>query len=412
MLGSDTQIGEFSFPTQCMPTRILVLNAGSSSLKFAVYNCEEELAAECEGNVQGVGGQSRARLVDRGRGQEVQYDLDTLDYEHALLWVLDWYEREFAGEPPAAVGHRIVHGGSRFSGPVVITAEVRRALGELSCWAPLHQPRCLEGVDLAARAWPHTLQVGSFDTAFHANQPRVARLFALPRAWVEAGVLRYGFHGLSFASVVRQLTALAPEQATGKCIVAHLGSGASLCAIAGGSSVATTMGLTPLDGVPMGSRPGSVDPGALLYLLRHGGMDLDELEHTLYHESGMKGLSGLTSDFRLLEASSLPAAREALELFVYRVQREVASLAGALRGLDVLVFTGGVGEHSATMRERICRGLEWLGVELDPEANRAGSGRISHARSSVATWVIPSDENGQIAREVYDQLCFRRRNQY
>ncbi|GIW56898.1 MAG: acetate kinase [Nitrospiraceae bacterium] len=394
-----------------MPTRILVLNAGSSSLKFAVYNCEEELAAEWEGNVQGVGGQSRAQLVDRRRGEEVRYDLATLDHEQAVLWVLGWYEKEFAGEPPAAVGHRIVHGGSRFPGPVVITAEVRRALGELSCWAPLHQPRCLEGVDLAARAWPHALQVGSFDTAFHAHQPRVARLFAVPRAWVEAGVLRYGFHGLSFASVVRQFTALAPEQAAGKCIVAHLGSGSSLCAIAGGRSVATTMGLTPLDGVPMGSRPGSVDPGVLLYLLRHGGMDLDRLEHTLYHESGMKGLSGLSSDFRVLEASSLPAAREALEVFVYRVQREVASLAGALQGIDVLVFTGGVGEHSATMRERICRGLEWLGIELDPEANRAGAGRISHARSRIATWVIPSDENGQIAREVYDQLCFRRRNQ-
>lgn len=380
---------------------MLVLNVGSSSLKFGVYRCELPLSVESQGSVVGIGTDARAEVEDASPGERQLFSLGAVASREAVEWVLTWYRERYPGRAPAAIGHRVVHGGNRFTGPTVVTSAVREAMMELSSWAPLHQPRCIEAMDLARQAWPQALQVASFDTAFHATQPRVARLFALPRKWVEQGLMRYGFHGLSFASVVRQLSHLAPELLERKWVVAHLGSGSSLCAIEGGRSVATSMGLTPLDGVPMTSRSGAVDPGVLLYLLRHGGLEVSQLERLLYAESGMKGLSQLTADFRVLEASSSEQAREAVAVFVYRVQREVASLVGALQGLDVLVFTGGIGEHSALVREQICQGLGWLGVQLDRESNRVGRGKISRADSRVATWVVASDENGEIAREVY-----------
>ncbi|MCX8071795.1 MAG: acetate/propionate family kinase [Candidatus Binatia bacterium] len=387
-----------------MSWRVLVFNTGSSSVKFGVYRCNDEVALEYTGAVSGLDGQTEVEIYAAAARSRHTVALGCLGSEAAIRWVANWYAEQYAGVAPVAVGHRVVHGGHRFFAAAVVTPAVRDVIAEFSCFAPLHQPRCVEALDLARELWPQAIQVACFDTAFHAAQPRVARLFALPRRWAEAGLIRYGFHGLSFASIVRQLAERQPELRERKWVVAHLGSGVSLCAIADGRSVATTMGLTPLDGVPMSTRCGSIDPGVLVYLLRHAELDLDEVEHMLYYESGLKGLSMLSGDMRELLASDAREAQEAVELFAYRVQREVASLAGALQGLDVLVFTGGIGEHSPVIRERIASGLEWLGVRLDAAANRTGKALISRADSGVAVWVIPSDENGEIARETYAQL--------
>lgn len=387
-----------------MPPQVFVLNVGSSSLKFSVYQCTEQLSLEYAGTMAGIGAEVRAEIRRATSAEREVYELGRVDSRAAIEWALAWYDARYGSRAPAVVGHRIVHGGNVFHGPTVLTPSVCATLPELGCWAPLHQPRCLEGVELARQAWPSAMHVASFDTAFHATQPQVARLFALPRYLAEEGIVRYGFHGLSFQSVVRQLRAIAPELSERKWVIAHLGSGASLCAVAHGRSIATTMGLTPLDGVPMASRCGAVDPGVLIYLLKQRAFDVEQLEDALYNRSGLKGLSQLSGDVRLLERSSEPQAHEALEVFVYRVQREVASLAGALQGLDVLVFTGGIGEHSATLRSKICAGLEWLGVKLDAEKNQVTPGKISRSDSDVATWVIASDENGEIAREAYGQM--------
>lgn len=384
-----------------MPTLLLVLNAGSSSLKFAVYRFEREPVLECRGVLAGIGGEVEASTENFARGQAKRVLLGPLTLNAAVHWVSDWYRHCYGNESPTFVVHRVVHGGAHFQEATFVTPEVRQALEALIVWAPLHQPLCLAVMDAAAELWPKAKAVACFDTAFHSVQPRRARLYALPRRWVEAGVMRYGFHGLSFASVFRQLCATAPELAHRKWVVAHLGSGSSLCAIEGGLSVATTMGLSPLEGVPMTTRCGSVDPGVLLYLLRQPGIDVESLEHLLYRESGLFGLSGISGDFRALASSELPEAREAIDLFVYRVQREVASLVGALRGLDVLVFTGGIGENASNIRKQICEGLNWLGVEIDPEANALGQGCISRPGSRVSVWVVRSDENGEMARQAW-----------
>jgi acetate kinase len=285
-----------------------------------------------------------------------------------------------------------------YSEPVVIDEGVMTCLEELVPLAPLHQPHHIAAIRAVAAVAPQVPQVACFDTAFHRTQPPLAREFALPRELTARGIRRYGFHGLSYEYIVSMLPDVAPACAYGKLVVAHLGNGASMCAIDQGRSIATTMGFTPVDGLPMGTRTGSLDPGVILYLLQHELMDPDAVEHMIYERSGLLGVSGLSSDMRTLLASDAPAAKEAVELFVYRIGRELGSLVAALGGLDALVFTGGIGENAAVIRERVCRSAGWIGIVLDEEANARGGPRISHLGSAVSVWVVPSDENLMIAR--------------
>lgn len=329
---------------------LLVLNAGSSNLKYAAYEAASELRIAFEGQLEG-------------------------DFESGAA--LDRIRAQLDGRTLRGVGHRVVHGGVQYDQPARIDATVLRDLEQLVPLAPLHQPASLAGIHAIAAWRPELSQVACFDTAFHRTQPAVAQAFALPRALSDAGLRRYGFHGLSYESVVAALPHVAPEIAAGRVVVAHLGNGASLCAIRDGRSVATTMGFSALDGLVMGTRSGLLDPGVLLHLMRERGMDAAALETLLYHESGLLGVSGLSSDMRTLLASADPHAREAVELFVYRIVRELGSMVAALGGLDALVFTGGIGEHAAEIRARVCAGAAWL---------------------RVPAFVVQSDENGMIAR--------------
>lgn len=296
------------------------------------------------------------------------------------------------------MGHRIVHGGADFVAPVRIDAAVLDALARLEPLAPLHQPHNLAGVRAAMAAFDGVPQVACFDTAFHAVQPEVNRRFALPRALHDAGVRRYGFHGLSYESIVAQFAGIAPELAQRRVIVAHLGNGASMCAIAQGRSVATTMTFSPLDGLTMGTRCGHIDAAVVLYLMRSQSMSADRVEALLFRESGLLGISGVSSDMRVLEASAEPAAAEAIGHFAEQVVQHMGSLAGALRGVDAIVFTGGIGENGAALRERILEDCEWLGVNVDAAANRSGAARLTTAESPVSAWVLRTDEEAVIAR--------------
>lgn len=357
-----------------MTPAILVLNAGSSSLKFALY-AAADLAALHRGAL--CGGSQAAML-------------------EALLGRLD----ALAGTAQVvAAGHRIVHGGAAHAAPARVTPALLAELESYAPLAPAHQPYNLAGIRALARRWPQLPQIACFDTAFHRTQPRLAQLFALPRRYAEQGVLRYGFHGLSYEYIATRL----PDLGIGvdaRVIVAHLGHGASLCALRGGRSVATTMGFSTLDGLMMGQRCGALDAGVVLHLLRQG-HDPATLERLLNEESGLLGVSGLSDDVRVLEASPDPRAREALELFAYRAARELGSLVAALGGLDALVFTAGIGEHSAAMRERIAALARWAGVELDAGANARHAERISAAGARVGVYVVPTDEESVIARAAH-----------
>ena len=381
---------------------LLVLNAGSSSIKFSVFEVGERAAAptlRVRGEVDGLGARPRfvakdeagARLADDGLAAGATHD-------DALGTMLAWIEARLADAELIAAGHRVVHGGVRHASPVRITAEVMQELEALVPLAPLHQPHNLEAIKALAKRRPALSQVACFDTAFHATQPAVAQAFALPRALGEAGIKRYGFHGLSYEYIASVLPEHLGDGADGRVVVAHLGAGASMCAMRGRRSVATTMGFTALEGLPMGTRTGSIDPGVILYLLTERGMSAGEVTDLLYKKSGLLGLSGVSSDVRELLASDSPHAAWALDVFVYRVGRELGSLAAALGGLDALVFTAGIGEHAAPIRARVCRDASWLGVELDDEANQRGGPRISVHGSRATTWVIPTDEELMIAR--------------
>ena len=398
-----------------MAQAILVVNAGSSSVKFSVFSLDAHgrLEAGPEGAVDGIGthphftvhaGSGGAALADRDLPAE-----RASGHQGAMDEIRAWLGEHTGGQELVAVGHRVVHGGQRYAAPVLIDAEVLAGLEALIPLAPLHQPHHLAAIRAIAASSPDLPQVACFDTAFHRTQPAVAQRFALPREMADEGVRRYGFHGLSYEYIVSALPAVAPAVAGRRLVVAHLGNGASLCAIAGGRSVATTMGFTALDGLVMGTRPGLLDPGVLLYLLAERKMDARALETLLYHQSGLLGLSGgISSDMRELLASRDPRAREAVDAFVYRIGRELGSLAAALGGLDALVFTAGIGEHAAEIRARVCRDAGWLGVALDEGANRAGGPRISAADARVSVWVIPTDENLMIARHTVAVLGDRR----
>jgi acetate kinase len=296
------------------------------------------------------------------------------------------------------VGHRVVHGGERFSAPVLVDAAILDQIEQLVPLAPLHQPHNVAAIRAVGRVRPEVAQVACFDTAFHRTQPPIAQLYALPRDLSAEGIKRYGFHGLSYEHIASVLPGLAGDAARGRVVAAHLGNGCSLCAMRNGASVATTMGFTALDGLPMGTRCGAIDPGVILHLLAERHMSVGEVTDLLYHRSGLLGVSGIGNDMRVLLASPAPEAAEAIDLFVYRIGRELGSLAAALGGLDTLVFTGGIGEHAAPVRARVCEDAAWLGVRLDADANRAHGPRISAANSAVSVWVIPANEEWMIAR--------------
>jgi acetate kinase len=389
-----------------MGKAILVLNAGSSSIKFAVLGMGEGGAAPAplyRGAIDGIGNQPRF-TVNRIAGpstMELAGD-QTLGKEtrhvEALQCLLAWLDGASNEFQLAAVGHRVVHGGTAYTQPVMIDAQVRAALEKLAPFVPLHQPHNLAGIDVISRLRPELPQVACFDTAFHHTMDTLEQMYALPRSLTEEGIRRYGFHGLSYEYIADVLPDYLGTAANGRVIVAHLGNGASLCAMKNRQSVATTMGFTPLEGLPMGTRCGSLDPGAVLYLLQEKGMTVPELNTLLNHRSGLFGISGISGDMRELLASDHPHAREAIDYFVLRTGREIASLAGALGGLDALVFTAGIGENAVEVRERICRHAAWLGIELDRAANVRHGPKISAEGSPVSVWVIPTNEESVIAR--------------
>ena len=384
-----------------MANAVLALNAGSSSLKFALFN--GELQARLRGSITGIGGQAQFQASVAAGDGAVQEPWEGRTHEDFLKQLLAWIAARSEGHDIAAVGHRIVHGGQRYTAPVRLDETVLAALEKLNPLAPLHQPHNLSPVQALLALRPGLPQVGCFDTAFHATMPPTARRFGLPRNLEESGVKRYGFHGLSYDYIAARLRQIAPQRAGCRIIVAHLGSGASLCALRDGQSIDTTMGMTALDGMVMSTRVGALDPGALMYLAGQG-MTPEALESLLYLRSGLLGVSGFSGDMRTLLASDRPEAAEAVELFVYRAVREIGALAASLGGLDGLVFTAGIGENSAIIRRRICDGCAWLGVAIEEQANQAQALSISAAGSRVGVWVIPTDEEHTIARQTLGLL--------
>lgn len=384
-----------------MANAVLALNAGSSSLKFALFN--GELQARLRGSITGIGGQAQFQASVAAGNGPVQEPWEGRTHEDFLKQLLAWIAARSEAHDIAAVGHRIVHGGQHYTAPVRLDETVLAALEKLNPLAPLHQPHNLSPVQALLALRPGLPQVGCFDTAFHATMPPTARRFGLPRNLEESGVKRYGFHGLSYDYIAARLRQIAPQRAGCRIIVAHLGSGASLCALRDGQSIDTTMGMTALDGMVMSTRVGALDPGALMYLAGQG-MTPEALESLLYLRSGLLGVSGFSGDMRTLLASDRPEAAEAVELFVYRAVREIGALAASLGGLDGLVFTAGIGENSAIIRRRICDGCAWLGVAIEEQANQAQALSISAAGSRVGVWVIPTDEEHTIARQTLGLL--------
>lgn len=388
---------------------IAVLNAGSSSIKFALYNEGVRQRPTYRGQVEGIGTAPRLTVKDGGGNlvAEEGWPTGALNHQQATSAIFQHSANLLDGTRVTAVGHRVVHGGTDFSAPTRVNDEIMNALRKLCPLAPLHQPHNLAAIDAIAELAPHLPQVACFDTAFHRNQPELAQVFAIPRRLTEAGVRRYGFHGLSYEYVAKRLNEINPELAKGRVLIAHLGNGASLCALRNGRSVATTMGFTAVDGLMMGTRCGSIDPGVLLYLMDELHMDARAIEDLIYKQSGLLGVSGISSDMRTLLSSDDPAATQAIDLFIYRIVREIGSLAAAMEGLDGLVFTGGIGERSEAVRAAISRGCGWLGVQTDESNGGAGERRIDGAESKVEIWVIPTDEEGMMARHTADVLGLR-----
>jgi acetate kinase len=382
---------------------VIVLNAGSSSLKFSIYRRPESEAwrLESRGQIEGIGTTPRFSAKDGSGTRLVDNELDkekVRDARGALDSLAGWLRSTYGGSRVLGVGHRVVHGGARFSGPTVITPEVLAELRQLIPLAPLHQPHNLAAIDAVSAQLPDVPQVACFDTSFHRGQPEVAELVPLPREIRNAGVQRYGFHGLSYEYIASVLPDAAPEIAHGRVIVAHLGSGASLCAMRNLKSIDSSLGFTALDGLCMGTRPGALDPGVVLYLFQGLGMSAKDVETILYKRSGLLGISGKSNDMRDLLGSREPADRLAVDYFVYRAAKEIGALAAVLGGIDALVFTAGIGENSPEIRSRICDASAWLGIALDSDANSRKQTRISRNDSAVSAWVIPTNEELVIAR--------------
>ena len=386
-----------------MKNVILTLNAGSSSVKFALFDAGADLALDFKGQVDGIGSDARLKIKRADGTVAVERDLDeasTRTPSDALNTILNEVRALAPDAEVQAVGHRIVHGGIHFEGPVLLDAAVIQTLAELTPFAPLHQPHNLAGVAAAQVAFPNVPQIGCFDTAFHRSHPWVNDTFALPRDLYDKGVRRFGFHGLSYEYISMKLDEIAPHYQDGNVVVAHLGNGASMCAIRDGHSVGSTMGFSALDGLPMGTRCGQLDPGVVLYLMDQMKMNASEIEHMLYRESGLKGLSGISNDMRELLTSSDPHAAQALDYFVVRIRREIGAMAAILGGLDAVVFTGGIGENAFQIRERICDDMDWIGMELEETRNRQSAEIISSDRSRVRLFVLPTNEELMIARHV------------
>jgi acetate kinase len=380
----------------------LVLNAGSSSLKFCVYRRPEGhlWSLEARGQIDGIGTSPRFTAKDSGGAVVLSETLDKSvgDVPAALNRLAAWLRSRYSGARVVGVGHRVVHGGAAYGVPVVVTPEVIDDLRALIPLAPLHQPYNLAAIEAVADRLPGVPQVACFDTSFHRTYSDLAQLIPLPLDLRQGGVQRYGFHGLSYEYIASVLPEVAPEIAKGRVIVAHLGSGASLCALSDGRSVDSTLGFTALDGLCMGTRPGAVDPGVILYLFQTLGLSAKEVETILYKKSGLLAISGISNDMRDLLGNPEPAAELAVDYFVYRVTKEIGALAAVLGGLDALVFTAGIGENSAEIRARICRASAWIGIDLDPEANERNTTRISRVGSRISAWVVPTNEELMIAR--------------
>ncbi|MBG0799880.1 acetate/propionate family kinase [Methylocystis sp. L43] len=386
-----------------MRRHVVTLNAGSSSIKFALFAAEDDEASPLALGLAEMTGEERRIKVRDNSGATLYDDVwsqtdGEVFHEEALRRILSWQGEAFPSARIDAVGHRVVHGGVHYDAPVIITGEVIDRLEKLVPLAPLHEPHNIAGIKAAREAWPESIQVACFDTAFHRSYPFVNDVFALPRQYYAEGVRRYGFHGLSYEYVSTRLREVSPSHAKGRVVVAHLGNGASMCAIQNGRSVASSMGFTALDGLPMGTRCGQLDPGVVLYLMQEKKLGAEEISNLLYKESGLKGLSGISHDMRELEASGASEAREAIDYFVFRIRRELGGLAAVLQGIDAIVFCGGIGENAWRVRERVLEGMEWLGVELDRPANERQREVISSAKSPVRVFVIPTNEEQIIAR--------------
>lgn len=393
---------------------LIAINAGSSSIKFALYALDNGVPATAiaRGEIERIGSEpyfcardaSGALVAKRRWGHDERVDVDGL-----LQFLTEWIAGRLGAEPLVAAGHRVALGGLEHTAPTWVDAHLIDRLRALVPLAPLHLPRNLEPIEILRRLHPDLLQVACFDTAFHRTVPRVAQLYGLPRHLTDAGGRRYGFHGLSYEYVSGAFRDVDPVAAGGRTVIAHLGSGASMCAMIRGRSVATTMGFSPLSGIMMGTRPGDLDPGLLLWLIEERRMSAAEIGKMLYGECGLLGVSGISGDMRVLLDSGDPGAKEAIELFVYRIVRELGSLAAAADGLDALVFTGGIGENAACVRAAVCRGAAWLGIELDEAANGRGGPRISTPGSRLSAWVLPTNEELMIARHTATLVVERRR---
>jgi acetate kinase len=382
---------------------VLTLNAGSSSLKFAVFAASDSGALNllASGQIQGIGATPRGAVTAAATGAKTDLVFDPslgrVDHQAAIGAILGWLRKAGDDSSVAAVGHRVVHGGPDLAEPMLIDAAVLAKLQRLIPLAPLHQPHNIAGIEAAMNAFPSVPQVACFDTAFHRSQPFVSDTYALPRSYYDEGVRRYGFHGISSEYITRELKSIAPEIARGKVIIAHLGNGASMCAVRDGRSIASTMSFTPLDGLSMGTRCGQLDPAVVLYLMSEKGMSTDVIADLLYNHSGLKGMSGLSQDMRELEASDEPAARDAIAYFVARARQELGGLAATVNGAEAIVFTAGIGEHAWKVRAAVLTGMEWMGVHLDAEANRANAQIISARSSPTTVFVVATDEERMIA---------------